>query len=256
MALYKLLFDSEYRQLFLKGSNDKLCLSENVLEHLKTIDKEQLVKTSNLIYQELVYGTHQTRGGLSRSYPEVLRQLEKEGINIDEIFYRFFASDEFFQYRKIPYSGQGISLYEAFYIYLSLEPFIRNREKISLTLTHEFMIAIFSILVANRHPSFIIKNSEVYYNGTAYYSIQYYPAWFLNNIKINQTDHDKVAYLYAATEKAFIKGVIRPLSIELLKLGSINRINEMTSTLIPTYSTENNNIKTIAKKIYDKGLIS
>lgn len=226
--LYNLLYDYQYRNNFLNDELNELNLSADHLNHIKTIDKEELAATATTIVRNLMSGNIEHNGGLRTSFPGVFQALEFRKTDITLLMHKFLASKHFEGYMELPYAGEGTCIEEAFYNYLSEnEEFILAAENNHLLLKHEFLNAIISILTVNKHPFFRIDSDLVKNNGHIYYAYQTYSKEISEALSGKKVagDSEMVIWLYAATEKNLVRGPIHPSILEMVEIGSSRKIS-------------------------------
>jgi hypothetical protein len=260
MAMYKLLFHRSYRQAFLDGRYEELHLSPENIQHLKAIAPEELDATANKICRNLLLGdVSETSGGLMHAFSRSLQTLQESGVDAMELMYEFAESEPFDQYREVPFAGAGICAEEAFYHFLRLHPLFEEGSANFYLLTHEFLIALLSIVVVNQDPAFVIDTWQVRNNGTVRYALQRVPkkkAEFMSGRTLPGKEDALVVWLYAATQKSFVGGPISPFVAELLEFSTQEMLQTVQDDLMSKYNVTAEAFDTQVQKLRDMGLIA
>jgi hypothetical protein len=116
-ALHRLLFDRTFRESFLRGDFATLGLSTNELDHLSSIDEEQLRRASRLACDGILHRSHRGTGSIVDTFPETIAAWQREhpGAGLDVLADEFAASPHCGRYRALPTCEGAISLEEAFW---------------------------------------------------------------------------------------------------------------------------------------------
>src|SRR5262245_6377986 len=112
-ALDRLLHSRSYRQAFLEDRNAALELTNEDLLALTTVDREQLVRAANRVREDLLHRTHRGSGGLTAMYPRTIaawRELEPDDAALEKLLDLLMESEEFGDYRELPFAGLAVSL--------------------------------------------------------------------------------------------------------------------------------------------------
>lgn len=259
-ALFRLLHHRAYRQAFVAGRYAELCLSEENLQHLMAIDRDDLEETARKIVRNLLRGdTTEGSGGLTCAFPRVLQMLQASGCDLLELMYEFTSSEAFDRYREIPFAGEGICVEEAFYHYLSDDSRFAEGSVVYDLLTHEFLQSLLAILVVNQDPSFVIETPLVRSNGVARYALHRMSketAEWIGNRTITDSKNRTVIWLYAATKQRFVSGPISPFIADVLAFGSPEALLPVRADLMKKYSLTADAFQANVRKLGDMGLLS
>ncbi|WP_019503200.1 hypothetical protein [Pleurocapsa sp. PCC 7319] len=259
-VLYQLIYHHSFRKQFLKNEWSNLPIKPSDKEHLSHIDTRELVKMSNQICRELLYGKEFGKSGLIQYFSNTFKCLSAYGQNAKFIVQDFMESEAFRDSRDVEFAGQGISLEEAFYLYLSQNRiFMSATKKNRFWLQHDFLKSLLSLLVINQEPNFRVLSSLIQQNSVCYYSLPLYPSSFVSLIHpklLNKSnDNHKVCFLYAASSDTFVSGPIHEVARDMLALNDIASIYSEGINLAKKFNITFNDILYLAKKLTTLGLL-
>lgn len=260
-ALYLLLHDARYRKAFLDGDHARLGLAAQDEAALRTIDAEELVKTSEQILSNVLKGDFDVGGGLRRSYPAIFEALRQEGQLERSVMYEFLSSDAFLEYREIPFAGEGICVEEAFYLFLRDHPsFLKGFAANAMLLRHEFLTVMLSILTVNRDPHFSLRSTDlIRTNGALRYAVQTYPRPIVEALLGHAAAGSgaEIHYLYAASLRdTFVSGPIDEVAIALVESGSDGRSGPPSAQGFVVASLALSQYSALSAKLVDLGLLT
>ncbi|MEO8184022.1 MAG: hypothetical protein ABI895_34815 [Deltaproteobacteria bacterium] len=156
-AILTLIRDSEVRERFLRHDPVDLGVSAADREAFATIDPTELHGMARALRRTL-YGT---RGqGLKDVYRACFAHLERLERSSEDVIDAFASSAAYHRYRELPFGGQGLSIEEAFYLYLSVRPEFRE-----ITARHaldgEFLSVMLKALASCEVPSFLLEDERI-----------------------------------------------------------------------------------------------
>lgn len=256
-ALYRLLFHKKYRDLFLSEKYMDLNLKHEDLKAIQTIDKQELEQTSNKLCLNILNGNSEVEGGIKKAYADTFQKLKSIYFSEYDLAYEFLASPSFSLYKELPYTGKGICLEEAFFLFLSTQMKWSENEHDRLLLLHEYLTVMFSILTVNKNPNFEIKSEYIKFNGDVWYTVITYPKTFLNEIKpeIKTITQDNIYWLYASSLKdSFISGPVSKLIASLISKEDIDNMNIQEFSL-PKFKFTQVELQDCKTKLETLGLI-
>jgi hypothetical protein len=257
-VLYRLLYHRSYRDAFLRREYNLLNVEPQVLKALKTVDPRELMKMSNQICREIIYGSPEAPFGLERAYGKVLRAMEASGRDIRALVAAFLESSYFEACSALPISDHCITIEEAFHEFArSDREFLEASPENEAWLTHEFLTAVISLFAVNRRPSFSTR-AYIRHNSVAYYAAPLYSHAFIAQLNsINEPSGTATSlYLYAAAGGRFIRGKISPISLSLIELGNRKIIENSRNSLFEQYSIASESLFRLTARLYKMGLLS
>jgi hypothetical protein len=223
-ALYRLTHDRTVRRAFAAGDPSALELGSDDLAELATVDIGELERLSQIICRQLLRAGAGGDGGLRAGFPRSFASIEQSGMPPLEVVCHFVASLEYQRSRQMPYSSGGISVEEAFYLWLvaDLSPRIPVPELENLA-THEFLTTLLSLLALNKEPSFQVESALVRWNGIAHVAIRRYPLSFASGLTrraLSPEPDGQVCFLYAAARDRLVRGPIPAGAADPIVAGS------------------------------------
>jgi hypothetical protein len=187
--LDRVLHSVSYRRAFLEGRTDDLELSDDDLDAVRGLDRDQLLEAANAVRAGLLGRRHRGSGGLQAMYPRTLGAREP-GALMD----RFMESPAFADYREVPYAGEGLSLEEAFFRFCDAEDIGAPEDREA-----EFLAGLMKALALSPRPAFRVGPPARRAPG----------GWFAVS-----TQGEPV--LFAAVGGKFVQGRLTPFLAELL----------------------------------------
>ncbi|MCC2279050.1 hypothetical protein LKL35_27005 [Streptomyces sp. ET3-23] len=156
--LARLLTDDDYRERL--AAHGPAAVTGNPAERpcLATVDHGELAFTARRFRTDLWHGDG--AGGIADAFPRSLALLAARGRPRARLVREFLASPWFGRFRALPYTGEGISLEEAFAGYAMDLPCAAPdgadpaAQDLWYTLRHEMLLALLTALVHERPVSF------------------------------------------------------------------------------------------------------
>ncbi len=250
--LYKLIHHKSYRMHFLNSDFVKINISKELIPDLLTIDKEQLIASSERVANKLLFGDHQGGRGLKSIFNDTLTAWELQNQrNCMELIFDFLESSEFEKYQEVPFtdSGSVICIEQAFYEFINLNHWNKSNPLEGLV-RNEFLINTFKTLSTCKTPNFYLDPSFIKKNKNCFYSVQIYE-YKLNGNTIEQIPH---YILYASTKNKLISGEISALIADILYYENSNPIDKMGG-LVKKYKVSINEYLNTCKKLKDMGIL-
>jgi len=156
-AILTLIRDGEVREKFLRQDPVDLGVSALDREAFATIDPVELHGMARALKRTL-YGTHGQ--GLKDVYRACFAHLESLACSSDDVVAAFASSAAYDRYRELPFGGQGLSIEEAFYLFLSARPEFQE-ELPRHGLDGEFLSVMLKALASCEAPSFLVVDERI-----------------------------------------------------------------------------------------------
>ncbi|MFD7162980.1 hypothetical protein [Streptomyces violascens] len=246
--LLRLLTDDEFRNGLARDGASAIARNRAELGCLATIDQDELEYTARRFRGNLWSGD--AGAGISAAFPRSLELLARVGWNRERLMAAFLRSPEFTQYRALPYTGEGISLEEAFGRFATglsgdansgdSPDEIAGGHALSSTLAHEMLMALLTALVHEAPVAFRTDLAQIMPTTHGYAAVHHHPPALLATWR--GTDHpagqaveegrELVPCLYSSTPRGLAFGPVSPYTAEALTIPGHPAADEVRQALL------------------------